>query len=211
VNICVCGWHGREYDKFYMHLYKANKTHPVTVIAKKRDTYWWETDLRYEVIANDGLEWAAYNYYLENMWNGGDVLFIHDDVTLLPVIQDGETKPVVELFDEISKLPYDQAYLFQGRVDDVANVGHHGRALFVSAGLMEWLKPRGIWYDVHNHGYTGGKKPDGPVRHYNEGTRTFNELMTVAKRDGYNVLNKVYVPALRMGHRGILKDWEELL
>lgn len=211
MNICVCGWYGKEFDDFYMTLYRARKKHNIMVMAKREDKFWEQMDLPYMVIENIGLEWAAYNYYLENIWEEGDVFFTHDDISILPIIQNNETVKSEILFDKFAEIDYDQAYIFTSRADDVYNMGSHGRSLFVSHGIMEWLKPRGIWFDSNNYGYTGGKKPRGMVKHYNTGTEAFRDQMKVAKQEGYNVLNKVYAPAYCMAHRGKIKKWEELL
>lgn len=211
MNICVCGWYGREFDEFYMTLYKANRKHPVMVIAKKEDSYWMEMGLDFKVIENIGLEWAAYDYYLKNIWQNGDVFFTHDDVRLLPIVQDNRTVSPERLFDKLAELQYDQAYIFSNRAEDVYNMGCHGRAMFVSEGLMSWLCRRGIYYDQDNPGYTGGKKPSAKMQHYNAGTERFKDLLKIAKGDGYNVLNKVYAPAYGMAYRGKIINWEDLL
>jgi hypothetical protein len=214
VNICVCGWYGREFDEFYMTLWKAQKNHKVYVMAKREDTFWKEMDLPHSIIPNTGLEWKAYDSYLYNAWKGGDILFTHDDVRLLPIIQNNATVATERIFDELAQqINYDQAYMFRTRAEDVFCNGQHGRLLFISNALAKWLRDEedGIWSDANNFGYTGGKKPEGPVKHYNAGTEAFYAQMVRAKKAGFNVLNKVYVPAWRSGHRGKIKDWEELL
>jgi len=208
MNICVCGWYGREFDSFYMTLYKAHKKCPVTVVAKREDPYWEEMALPYVVMENVGLEFGAYDYFLQNIWTGGSTLFTHDDVKLMPIIRDFKTAPMENIFEKFAEIPYDQAYIFTNRAEDVHGNGIHGRAIYMSDKLLSHIKPIGIWHDQANQGITdhSSGKYD-----YNSGIARFDELMGEAKEQGFTTKVKVYSPAYLSGHRGKIKDWEELL
>jgi hypothetical protein len=208
MNICVCGWYGREFDDFYMTLYKAHKKCPVTVVAKKEDPYWEEMALPYVVMDNVGLEFGAYDYYLRNIWQGGSTLFTHDDVKLLPIIRDFKTAPMENIFEKFAEIPYDQAYIFTNRAEDVFGHGIHGRVIFMSDKLLNHIKPEGIWHDQHNQGITDHSQSK---YNYNAGISKFDEMMVEAGKQGFTTKVKVYAPAYWSGYRGKLTDWEDLI
>jgi len=204
MNICVCGWYGVKYDPFYMILYKANKRHPVTVVAKRESRFWVEMALPYVVIENVGLEWGSYDYYLRNIWQSGDTLFTHDDVSIGHIIKDHKTVPMDGIFDAFAGIEADQAFIFGSRAEDVYNNGKHGRCLFISHKLLDWLKPQGFWFDKTNEGnsFSGN---------YNAGIQSFYDQMNQAREAGFDTLRKIYAPAYCMANRGEITNWEDLL
>lgn len=208
MNICVCGWYGREFDEFYMTLYKAHKKCPVTVVAKREDPYWEEMALPYVVMDNIGLEFGAYDYYLKTIWQGGSTLFTHDDIKLLPIIRDFKTAPLENIFEKFAEIPYDQAYIFTNRAEDVHGHGIHGRVIYMSERLLNHIKPEGIWHDQHNQGITDHNTSR---YNYNAGISRFDEMMVEAGKQGFTTKVKVYAPAYWSGYRGKLTDWEDLL
>jgi len=211
MNICVVGWY--FYEDLYKVLKEVDKKHKVTIISHKPVKYNVElissededvkflksTGLKYKIILNVGLEFGAYDYYLKNCWNKkSNVLFMHDDVD----IKDINVFDKIE--EETNKLNIDQAYLFKNIAEEVNNGGKHGRCIFMSAKLLNFMlnykfkteesedhvdnhhnkgtilkgtgEYTGFWFDPNNLGHTSGKPPVG-VRHYNEMIYTFHRTM----------------------------------
>jgi hypothetical protein len=83
MQICICGWYFNEQLLGVME--SINEKYPVAIIAN-RDKLPDKYNFNYHVRENKGLEYGAYDYFLKNEWTGGDVLFCHDDMTILPVI-----------------------------------------------------------------------------------------------------------------------------
>ncbi|MFX0199624.1 MAG: hypothetical protein ACFFCW_26170 [Candidatus Hodarchaeota archaeon] len=202
MNICVVGWY--YFDGFYSELWKANKKYPVTIIAHKHDPMLKICELPVAIVPNVGLEFGAYNYYLMNIWEGGDTLYTHDDIAVIPVIRNYETLHREKIWDDIAETKHDQAYIFQDREDDVFNTGKHGRMIFMSERLQQWFRDRnGFWYDRNNYGYTGeGEKPRGTAE-YNTTIIVFHEQLG---HTGMDVKNKLYFPSLAMARRGEFKQ-----
>jgi hypothetical protein len=206
MKIAVCGWYFRS--DFYQMLKHINDEFPVTIISNKIiegiDVQCFnETRFILSERENIGLEFGAYDYYIKNLWDGeSDVLFIQDDVRLLPVMRDYETAPPNVIFRGISKIRSDQAYIFNNDTFAVKNNHIHGRAFFCSARLIKWLLEHnnGIWYDKNNTGHTRGPTP-GHCLHYNYANYQFSEDL---KKAGYNFKTGGYiiVPALECAVRG---------
>ena len=204
MNICVCGWY--FFEGFYAELWKVNKKHPVFIVAHKEDTILKICDLPYRVILNEGLEFGAYNYYLMNRWEGGDTLYTHDDIILLPRIQNYEICDTSKIWDDISKIDSDQAYIFQDYEDNVYNSGKHGRMIFMSEKLQQWFKEHdGFWFDTQNKGYTGDENEKCPlgVQDYNTSVTVFHGQLEDTEMD---VRNKVFFSSLAMARRGKFKQ-----
>lgn len=189
MRICVAGWHGNKmfYDFLEMVPYG------VTVINHKEDNDC--LSLLKVNVPNIGLEFGCYDYYLKNIWKGGNVLFIHDDTDI--------KSPGV--LDSIFKLKHDCAYLFRDKAEEKANGGKHGRAIYCSDRFLRfikdfkcsciWLEEKedvhhnkgtflpslgkyhtGFFYDLHNEGHVSGKPPVG-IRHYNEAIYHFHWML----------------------------------
>ena len=200
MNICVCGWY--FFDGFYSELWKIKEKYPVFVVAHKNDHFLKICELPYAVIPNTGLEFGAYNHYLMNIWKGGDVLFTHDDIAILPTIKDYEAKTDMEIWNEIADLKVDQAYIFQDREDDIYNAGMHGRMFFMSERLLQWFKDcGGIWSDPLNTGYLTEDRPVH-VMGWNMAINVFNERLA---HSHMNIRNKLFIPSLALARRGKFK------
>ena len=148
MKICVCGWYFN--DEFYSSLWRLNcsralggSRYPVFIIAHKDSESLGNYDLPYSVEENIGLEWGAYGQYLKKIWDGKDsVLFMHDDIKLLPLVVENEIKPGELIFDKLAKIQFDQAYVFQNRMEDVANYGRHGRMVYFSERLLRLIQSK---------------------------------------------------------------------
>jgi len=211
VRICVVGWYFD--DDFYSSLWRVNSPHayknvtyPVFVIAHRDDEFLHNCDLPYLLQENIGLEWGAYNQYLMKIWDGNEsVLFMHDDIKLLPLVTDDGVVPGELVFNKLAEIKYDHVYIFQNRIEDVLNYGMHGRMVYFSERVLRLFKSQGgFLYDGMNKGYIGeGKKPDD-VQPYNYGIHGNNEILKKFQEINpeWSLLKKVYFPSIEMGYRG---------
>ena len=199
MKICVCGWYFA--DEWYASLLRLNEKFPVHIVANRDDAFLPLCGLDYTVRENVGLEFGAYSYYLSNIWDGDSVLFCHDDLKFVPISHGFKIISGEELVPQLSELEEDQAFVFNGRYDDVKNGGIHGRMIFMSERLLKWLKATdGIWFDGKNDGITCSM-PDA-VPQYNQGIYQFSDKMREGALTGFDVNNKVYFSGLEFGHRG---------
>jgi len=204
MKICVCGWYFNE--KFYASLWRVNHKYPVFIMAHKDHEMLKICDLPYMVIENKGLEWGAYNHYIKNIWDEKDsVLFMHDDMDLLPFVKNYEITPSELVFNFLSEISSDQAYIFQNRREDVLNYGRHGRMIFMSERLLFLLKKdKDLPFDHNNNGYVGeGEKPEN-VKFHNFGIMAIDEKFKEIQeqRPGWKLQQKLYFPSIDMGYRG---------
>lgn len=207
MNVCVAGWYWN--DQFLSVLNEVSKKHFVYIVAHnepKKAIY-----VTYKTIQNIGLEFGCYNYFLMNTWIDGNTLFVHDDTTV--------SGP--EVFDRISEISHDCAYIFRDRFEEEANGGKHGRAFFCSKRFMRYLKDNGgFWYDKENFGYTGAKGQQRPVRrngkpiNFNEGINRFHKMLGIIRNNNeleFDVVNRVYSQDFEAGRRGTwrhkLREW----
>ena len=162
-----------------------NTKHSVFVVShkeKKGDQY----------IPNVGLEFGCYSWYLNNKWESGDTLFIHDDIEITEAA-----------LDEIAKIPFDQCFLFASKEECDANGKAHGRAFFCSDRFLKKLKEDGgFWYDEGNHGDIPATTSDSPNYH-NSGIITFRAYLK-SLGDKFTVEQVGVVPGLKCGYRGRL-------
>lgn len=175
MRICVCGWYYRP--EFYRVL-DASVYKRCTV--GKRASYYADT-----VIANIGLEWAAYDYYVRNVWEGEDVLFTHDDAEITQ-----------EALDTVNRLDGRCNFIFQD--EDAAGdngkrgargIGIHGRAFKLRGDLIRALG--GFWFDWHNDGVITHPIPPGKLD-YNMGIiKLYDRLIEMGEQIG-NVYVKGY-------------------
>ena len=127
MEICVAGWYFER--AFLGKLAEVRDSFNTTIVSHLPDA--WKgyslNGARVITIPNIGLEFGCYDYYLKNVWNGrDDVLFMHDDTKVKNT----------GVFDSISKLSVDCAYIFRDYSEEKANGGKHGRAIFCSARLL---------------------------------------------------------------------------
>jgi hypothetical protein len=190
MQICVAGWYYNE--ELLKLLKRVNERHNVAIIAHRPgDSMGIPTIL----IENVGLEFHMYNYFLTEIWDGSSkVLFMHDDISLAPVIVNNEIIPATNIFNKLADIDTDQGYVFQDEQDADWNNFKHGRMILMSARLLKKLKEDGgIWYDKNNDGHT----MLGP---YNDGIDNFHEKMINYKKY-YNTCNVIFAPALRLWRR----------
>jgi hypothetical protein len=192
MEICVAGWYFEPH--FLEKLSEVTNKYRVTIVSHVPDG-WDDYHLngcRVIPIPNIGLEFGCYDYYLKNLWTGrSDVLFIHDDTKIKNSV----------VFNDISNLDVDCAYIFRDAAEERANGGKHGRAIFCSARFLAFLIQHecvceqstdredvhhnpgtilkgqgphtGFWYDKENKGHVAGKPPVG-IRHYNDAIYHFH-------------------------------------
>lgn len=161
-NICVAGYY------FWPELIDVlqRQKNPVTMISHKtmEETGFLITSFPIYYVENIGLEFHCYNYYVQNVWKGGDVLFMHDDNLI-----------GLDFFEDLN-LPYDTTYIFKNERDEQNSqgrhlYGRHGRLIYCKEKVVQKLKDQGIWFDEGNLGYT----TDHKNTHYNDGIIAFDE------------------------------------
>jgi hypothetical protein len=168
----------------------ANRNHP------DLDLY----DIPFLIRENTGLEFGAYDTFLKKIWDGGDILFCHDDIEFSAgVCRDFQVFPGWKIMmHNVMTFTCDAAFIFTGRGDDVKNCGMHGRMFYVSASLArKLLDDGGMWFDEKNTGFTTSERPEG-VAHYNEAITRFRDQV---KRLGVEP-DIVYMPFVKMAKRG---------
>jgi len=191
-----------------MHLWKVKEDHNIWIVANRWDERLPAWDLNFTTRDNTGLEWGAYNHFLMKLWEGGNTLYCHDDLLLLPIMSsDDELLESSHVFSKFNGMEMDQAYIFQSRRDDVVNWGKHGRMVYMSDDFQQVIKDQGgFWFDERNNGYISGEN-----KHLREKMKCFgynaaiNNFHDQAKRTGLDVHKKVYMPSILMAHRGQLQ------
>lgn len=210
MQICVVGFYGHK--EFY-DLLKTVR-YPITVISHNKDNDYF--DLPTINIPNIGLEFGCYDYYLKNVWKSGSVLFMHDDIQ----IEDAS------VFDKISSLKQDVAYIFRDLAEHGANGGKHGRAIYCSGRFLKlvsevecdchwcWEKEdvhhnpgtilpginsphKGFWFDPNNEDHVSGKPPIG-IRHYNSAIEHFHWVLGRVRDQRYGDESLWPSPAVKM-------------
>jgi hypothetical protein len=198
VKICIAGWYldSNLYDKIKdlsgvsIVSHRSDYTRLIKIIDG--------TKIGAYPIKNIGLEFHCYCFYLENIWDEkSDVLFMHDDVDITDI----------SVFDDIGSLQVDQAYIFTTSDDERHNGGKHGRCIYMSAALLDYVKSiGGIWYDKNNYGYTGnGEKRPEPGMDYNAGINHFHKTMGKIRDNkslSFNVVNRVFIDKIKIAKRG---------
>jgi hypothetical protein len=186
MKICMVGWY---YNAELIELMEIiNKYHKVDIVAHRDGKH---GSLDSILVENIGLEFHCYNTYINNIWDGeSDILFMHDDIEMGPVVVNYEIIPPINIFNKISNLNIDQGYIFHDEADAHWNDYKHGRMIFMSGSLIKHIKNNfgGIWFDSTNTGFT----IKGP---YNAGIINFNETM-LKLQDNYDTCNIVYCPSI---------------
>ena len=204
MNICVCGWYYLK--PLYDILARVKEKFPVYVIAHREDDLL--NDFYHLIEPNRGLEWGAYDTYLKHVWDGkSDVLFMHDDVRIRPVIQNYEIVAPEKIFSTIANFKQDQVYIFKSEKEAIDNYNIHGRALFCSAKFLHYLLEHGgFWFDKDNTGHTQGPTPT-TCMHFNEADYRFRDFLLTVNGDGGLVVNqKIILPAFDCARRGKFAD-----
>jgi hypothetical protein len=185
MQICIVGWH---YNKELIELMETvHKTHPVHIVAHRQGPY---GNLPTTLIENIGLEFHCYDYFIRNLWDGkSNVLLMHDDIVINPVFVNYEIIPPINIFNKLSKLPLDQAYIFQDDDDAEWNNYKHGRMIYLSAKLAGYLKENGgIGYDESNRGNTR-------TGFYNLGISQFHDNMLDLRKQ-FDTCNLGFCPSI---------------
>jgi len=236
MNICIAGYYFTK--DLINNLHSAAKKHKIHFVCHQSPNGTkLPSGVHATVIPNIGLEFHAYNHYLNNIWAGGKTLFMHDDVYV--------DDPAV--FDSIENVDVDCAYLFRDNCESRANGGKHGRLILMSQRFMdfvknfecdcEWCKEKpdphnsgsrlpklskhsGFWYDPNNFGHVSGKPPIG-VRHYNSAIEHFHWFlgrvrdrrcgsadMWPCPTEKFDVVNRLHFSDLIAGRRNCWKHVE---
>lgn len=202
MQVCVCGWYFNE--RFLDTMKEINKDYPVSIIANRDelpDKY--KSVFNYHVRENKGLEYGAYDYFLKNEWNGGDVLFLHDDMTIQPIIKNYEIINPKLLFKTVSEFDKDVVYIFKNDASRKECFDIHGRVMFASGLFLKYLADRngGFQWDKENDGYTAGPNP-GYCKHYNWAVAQLRAFWEPLKLIGHTVETAI-IPAFDYDVRGI--------
>ena len=107
MNICVCGWYFA--DDWYGSLLRLHKKFLVHIVANRDDKFLKLCELPYSLRENVGLEFGAYNHYLDNIWDGDSVVFCHDDLKFTPIGQGFKIVSGEDIFPQLADLECDQA------------------------------------------------------------------------------------------------------
>lgn len=193
MRICVSGWDYNE--DFLAALREIHSQFDVTIINhRSKLPAAMFNGIVLVSTPNVGLEFGCYDYFLKTAWDRkSDVLFCHDDIRV--------SDPSV--FEKISKITADQAYIWRDKAERMANGGKHGRAIFCSARFLRFIRdwecncPQGkgkndrqrdgrrlkgtgphcgFWFDPMNTGHTTGTPPEG-MRHYNDAIYHFHWML----------------------------------
>lgn len=204
MKICVCGWY--YYDSIYQDLVLVNEAYPVFVVAHRDDMWLRKSGFNFFLRENRGLEWGAYDWYLKNAWDGeSNVLYMHDDVRMRPVLKGFSTISPIKIFDAIAELEMDQAYIFKTERERLENYGIHGRAVFASARFnKQLLQDGGFWYDHDNTGHTNGPTPSY-CKHFNEADYRFFHYLK-GLNSGLLVDRPVILQSFDCARRGKFED-----
>ena len=201
MQICVCGWYFNE--RFLDLLTDITKEYPVTIIANRGELpKKYEGVFNYHVRENRGLEYGAYDYFLHNEWSGDDVLFMHDDITIQPIMKNYEIINPILLFKTVANFKQDLVYVFQNDIDRQDCFGIHGRVMFSSKRFLEDLKfSGGFPWDKNNDGHTIGPTPKY-CHHYNWAVEELKKIWEVMMIGKNIVVDQVIIPAFFYHIRG---------
>lgn len=189
MNICICGWY---YNNDFIDMMSASLPlmHNIIVIGHRDGD---SGNLQKIIIPNIGLEFGAYDFYLKNVWSGGDTLFLHDD-----------TEFDFPAWNKVNLLPqlFDQVFIHENGIAELANGFAHGRAFFCSERFLKRLgKDGGFWYsrepvEIENE-ISKEEKP------HNKGIKAFLEYcLKIKAKTGWAVAQVANIPEIRTGWRG---------
>jgi len=146
VQICVVGWH--FFRKIYKQISKSSLD--IHIVSHRYNDMLDKYNLKYSIIENVGREFHAYDYYIKNIWDKkSNVIFMHDDIE----IEDFE-KVFKGLLEKTIGLDF--SYILGKKTAKYKSSGE--RSMYFSKKLIKLFltEYNGIWYDVHNKGYTFG-------------------------------------------------------
>ena len=201
MKICVVGWYFDE--DFLESLTEITEKYPVTIVAHRdKLPERFKGVFDYHVTENKGLEYGAYDYYLKNLWDGDDVLFMHDDITIQPMIRNYELQSPLLVYDTIASFEEELVYIFKNYNDKKDCFDMHGRCMYASGSFLKDLKEKngGFPVDENNDGHTFGPTPSY-CKHYNWGVEELKKFWEVLKLEGCKV-KSVIIPAMNYHIRG---------
>lgn len=196
--ICVCGWW--YYANYYETLVKLRDSGgPAAVVIRHKpgDT----KGLLCIDRENTGLEWGAYSYYLDKVWDGkNDVLFTQDDV---------EVKDL-KFFGWAATITEDICFIFNNDGEARYNGTAHGRMFFASSRFLTTAKKLGgFWYDKGNTGFIAKgnyrtEKPPPGCSHHNAGIHAFTNFVPKIRKYNPEIRKRTYLcdSRVKLGRRG---------
>lgn len=189
MNVCVCGWY--YYKPFIEVMNQSTLLMNDIIIIGHKDGD--AGDLQKIIIPNIGLEFGAYDFYLKNIWQGGDTLFIHDD-----------NEFDFTAWNKLNLLPqlFDQVFIHENGIAELANGFAHGRAFFCSNRFLNIIKRGGgFWYDTESVEIEIEiSKKEKP---HNRGIKAFLDCcLKIKAATGWAVAQVVNIPEIKTGWRG---------
>lgn len=194
--ICVCGWY--YYPSYYSTLLRIKNDYDIRVVMNQPGDV---LGLPYVRRENTGLEWGAYSYYLDKLWDGkSDVLFTQDDVEV----------EQIGFFKWCSTITEDICFIFNNAGEASYNGTAHGRMFFASARFLKAAKELGgFWYDKGNHGFIakGGYRTEKPplgCSHHNAGIHKFTSFVPRIRKYNLEIKKRSHLcdPRVKLGRRG---------
>ncbi len=191
-KICVVGWY------FFENFYKELKKSELDIFVVAHQTGDALKGLKHRVNPNVGLEYGAYNYYINNIWDGkSDVFFMHDDMEAVEF-----DDLILSLYKEFKRKKAGQGYVASGPHSGVGE-----RFFYMSSKFIKIVKKEhnGMWYDEENLGYVNKHsmpKHWKPNR-YNDGGPKFTEMVKdIERRYGFIVFYNLMEERLSLYRRG---------
>lgn len=189
MNVCICGWY---YHKPFIKVMNQSMTlmNDIIVIGHTDGD---AGNLQKIIIPNVGLEFGAYDFYLKNIWQGGDTLFIHDD-----------TEFEFTAWNKVNLLPqlFDQVFIHENGIAELANGFAHGRAFFCSNRFLKRLKTDdGFWYAKEQ--IVIENEISKNEKEHNRGIKSFLcYCLKIKAETGWAVAQVVNIPEIKTGWRG---------
>jgi len=206
MQICVCGWY--YYHDLLDVLEKVEKegNHSVTIIAHRYDDILKKHNLKVIERENVGVEYGAYDYFIKNEWDGkSNVLFMHDDVEINPILKNYEMLPLTTIFNSLAGIDVDLGYIFNGAFDELRNFGIHGRGILMSPKFIQYLLDHndGIWWDKGNTGHIAGPTPEH-CEHFNEADYRLRTVWRDLQTNGTDMIlgKAIHAPSFCADIRG---------
>jgi len=191
-KICVVGWY------FFENLYEELKKSELDIFVvshRERDAL---RGLKHCVIPNVGLEYGAYNYYINNIWDEeSDVFFMHDD---MDVVEFDDI--IYSLYKKFKKKKAGQGYVTSGPHSGVGE-----RFFYMSSKFLKIVKKKhgGMWYDKENLGYVSRDQmpKHWPPNRYNDGGPKFTDMVKkIAIKYGFISFYNLIEERLSLYRRG---------
>ena len=196
--ICVCGWY--YYPSFYNTLIKLRDSGgPAAVVIRNQPG-----DVKGLLCVdreNIGLDWGAYAYYLDNVWDGkSDILFTQDDTEVSDI----------KFFGWAATIQEDICFIFNNSREASYNGTAHGRMFFASSRFLETAKKLGgFWYDKGNKGFIAKEgyrteKPPPGCSHHNAGIHSLTKFVPRIRKYNPKIRKRTFLcdTRVKLGRRG---------